>query len=104
MTTVEQAPGHRDELIADLHRLADWLKAHPDVPIGPYDHVRVQYSILPSFGDKAARIAEVERVAALLGVDVKRPDGHAWAELPVGRRVTYVVNAGTDQPDMAVAR
>ena len=113
------AKDHRAELIADLRAFADLLDARPDMPIGPYDYVRVQYSVTRLFGSEAARVAEVERVAAILGADVKRDARQVMAELPIGRRVTYLVNAGTDlgearytaedsyrdavEPDMAVA-
>lgn len=86
---------HREALIADLRAFADLLEHRPDLPIGQYSVVHVQYSVTRRFGDEAARVAEVERVAAILGVDVERDERRATAKLELGR-VEYVVNTGTD--------
>lgn len=95
MTTVEQNP--REALIADLRAFADLLDRRPDLPVGSYVHV--QYSVIAPFGDEAARIAEVERVAVILGVDVDRDVRRAEARLPLGR-VEYVVHTTTDLGDV----
>ena len=92
MTTVD----HRAALIADLRAFADLLEARPDLPVGEFDDLRFQHSITHGFGDENARIAEVHRVADVLGVDVQRNGQTVRAELDLGRKVTYVVHANTD--------
>ncbi len=117
MPILEQPPDRRAELIADLHAFADLLATRPDMPAPR--HVNAQYTVLHhDFPSDADRVAEVERIAALLGVDVERDEQHATARLPLGR-VEYVVHAltsegsarwdaersyaGAVEPDMAVA-
>lgn len=92
----------REELINDLIAFADLLERRPDMPVDDYVTVRVQYSVLRSFGDEAARIAEVERVAAILDVDPDRSDPRSVAAtLELGKfdRVTYTVHTATDYGD-----
>ena len=84
----------RAELIADLHAFADLLARRPDMPIGEWTRAGVQYTV---FGDDdAVKVAEVDRIASRLGVDVDRDETHATARLQCGR-VEYVVHAITDQ-------
>jgi hypothetical protein len=58
---------HRAELIAGLHSLADYLHANPAIPVPEFStdvliHVR---------GTDDEQRAEIDRVAALLGVSVE---------------------------------
>ncbi|MEV4371315.1 hypothetical protein AB0J71_29880 [Nonomuraea sp. NPDC049637] len=68
----------RGQLIADLHGLADYLDRHPEVPIPRYGPVRV--SVHPIYDTEATTeaeaIAEVERIAGLLGVPLRVENGH----------------------------
>jgi hypothetical protein len=94
---------HRTELIEDLEAFARLLRQRPDMLVDQYFRVRVQYTVLPSFGDEAARIAEVERMAAVLGVDVDRDERSVMAMVEVGR-AEYWVYTATDadrEPEMA---
>jgi hypothetical protein len=117
MTTVDQTPDHRAELIANLRALADLLERRPDdMPFGPYSRARLQFS---PRGTEAERVAEVHRLAARLGVDVDADLRSVTATLDLGH-VEYVVHASTDhgeatydaelsyrgavEPDMAGAR
>jgi hypothetical protein len=118
MSTVDQATDARTALIADLRAFADLLERRPDMPAPPYVHV--QHSLYHrDFPSDEQRIAEVERLAAVLGVEVERTDKAVVAVLPLGR-VEYTVHAmtiegsarydaeasyrGAVEPEMAVAR
>lgn len=95
----------RTELIADLEEFAALLRRRPNIPIGEFDRVRIQYSITANFGDEAARIAEVERVAAILGVEVER-DAHAVRARfeDCGRVEAESSYVGAVQPETVSAR
>ena len=88
--TDQMIPGdllHRGKVISGLRQLADWLDAHPGVPVCPYGW---DLSIYPR-GDDAARIAEVNRIAAILGADITdetRQGGHYIAARSFGL-ITY---------------
>jgi hypothetical protein len=83
----------RAELIADLRAFADLLEARPDMPAPP--NVHVQHSLYHrDFPTDEERVAEVERLAAILGVEVDRRDKAVAAVLPLGR-VEYTVHAMT---------
>lgn len=60
----------RARLIADLHGLADFLEKHPEIPVPKYGPVSVRVHPLydTDATNEAEAIAEVERIAALLGV------------------------------------
>lgn len=94
------APDHRAELIADLRAAADTLERCPKMLVGDHATVTIQYSVTCHFGDEAARIAEVERMALVLGVEVERDERRVEARLDLGR-VAYLVIAGTDFGDAA---
>jgi hypothetical protein len=73
--TDQMIPGdllHRTKVIGGLRQLADWLDAHPDVPVSPFGW---DLSIYPQFAEDADRAAEVDRIAAILGVDVTDQTG-----------------------------
>jgi hypothetical protein len=107
---------HRAELIADLRHFADLLERRPDMLLAPHSYARIQYTVS---GDDDTAVAEVERMAEVLGVEVERGPSHATARLTSGR-VEYVVHASTSEgkerwnaaisyavapgPDMAVSR
>ena len=79
---------HRAKVIGGLRQLADWLDAHPGVPVSPYGW---DLSIYPQHDDDADRAAEVDRIAAILGVDVTDQtdqDGHYTAARTFGL-ITY---------------
>lgn len=56
---------HSQDVIAGLRELADWLEAHPQVPVS--GDQTISYFVPPSMSRADAR-AEVDRVAAILGV------------------------------------
>jgi hypothetical protein len=63
---------HRAKVIGGLRQLADWLDAHPGVPVCPFGW---DLSIYPQHDDDEDRAAEVDRIAAVLGVDVTDQTG-----------------------------
>ena len=67
--TTEVSTDTRAELIADLRALADTLERFPHLPAERWISAKVQYSILEEFGDEEARVKEVRRIAAILGVE-----------------------------------
>ena len=108
---------HRAELIADLRAFGDLLEVRPDLTINPDPWMKLQYSVIN--GTEADRLAEVERVAAVLGVDAELNERGVTATLAMGC-IEYVVHATTDfgdalydaewsyrgviEPELAVAR
>ena len=58
----------RAAFISGLRDLADWFEANPDVPTGRYPYLA--YTYFPE-GDDDAELAEVARVAALIGEDIQ---------------------------------
>lgn len=64
-TKLTLATSHRQDVIAGLRELADWLETHPDVPVSR-DQV-IAYSATASLSPLDGR-AEVDRIAATLGV------------------------------------
>ena len=63
---------YRAKVIGGLRQLADYLDAHPGVPVCPFGW---DLSIYPQYADDADRAAEVDRIAAILGVDVTDQTG-----------------------------
>jgi hypothetical protein len=57
--------GRRAMFIADLYRMADYLAKHPEIPLDEYPSLTISH--FPS-GTDAEELAEVRRVADLLGV------------------------------------
>ncbi|MCY9787093.1 hypothetical protein KIK06_24725 [Nocardiopsis sp. EMB25] len=55
----------RSQVIADLRELADFLEAHPDLPISP--HTSVDLAYFPRTDHDSEAFAEVSRVGAVLG-------------------------------------
>ena len=63
----------RGKVITGLRQLADYLDAHPAIPVGTYGW---DLNIYPDRGDgDGAARAEVDRIAALLGVQVRDDTG-----------------------------
>lgn len=57
----------RDEIIAGLHELADWLAANPEVPVRA---LKMRYSVSNDQPSDEASMAELHRIAALIGAEV----------------------------------
>ncbi|TYB56818.1 hypothetical protein FXF51_42695 [Nonomuraea sp. PA05] len=77
---------HRSRLIADLRGMADFLDMNPQLPVPRYGSVRV--SVHPRYDTdaltEAEALAEVERIAALLGVPIRAKNGHHIACVDFG--------------------
>jgi hypothetical protein len=67
MTIADTA--QRAQIIQGLRDLADFLQAHPEVPVQPYSIHCINYYPVIENDDDAAACAEVTRVAGLLGVE-----------------------------------
>lgn len=79
----------RTEAINGLRQLADFLDAHPDVPVA--DHSWTLHAFPRDAEDDATEQAEVDHVAVILGVTVRDDTangGHYLAARTFGR-VTY---------------
>ncbi|GIH78303.1 hypothetical protein [Planobispora longispora] len=76
----------RRELIAGLRALAAFLDSHPQVPVPRYGAIRV--SVHTNYDTDATTepeaIAEVERIAALLGTTPTVEGGHHVAGMEFG--------------------
>jgi hypothetical protein len=78
----------RAQIIAGLRQLADYLDANPGVPVNEYGWDLNIYTV---HGGDAAQRAEIDQVAAVLGVAVQDETGsggHYSAERTFGR-ITY---------------
>jgi hypothetical protein len=86
----------RAALIAGLRGLADFLAAHPDVPVPPGYHETVVH-VFPDGDTDDERRAGVDAAASVLGTRTADPDGHGHyqAERKFGP-VTYAVLAISD--------
>jgi hypothetical protein len=90
MATNPRIPGDlfaRAQMIVGLRTLADYLEDHPDLPVPDYGG---DVSVYPD-GSEAEQRAEIDRIAAILGVnptDNTGRDGHYTAEKTLGR-ITY---------------
>jgi len=74
----------RNEILDDLIALAEHLKAHPELPVDKYT-VRFGHSVTCASEDDTAGLAEVERIAAALGVEVEPSGGtHFYARKAFG--------------------
>ncbi|MFE0153183.1 hypothetical protein ACFWY5_39010 [Nonomuraea sp. NPDC059007] len=77
-----QNTAHRAQLIADLRQFARYLEEHPALPVSQYGVVSLSFN--PISDTDAEAIAEVERVAALHGLPVRRRSGQHFATLVLG--------------------
>ena len=87
----------RAKIIAGLRQLADYLDTHPLVPVCIFGWDLTVYSIRAA--TEAGRRAEVDRIAALLGVpvtDQTRHGGHYTASRSFGL-ITYNAICVPDQ-------
>jgi hypothetical protein len=82
----------RDQYIASLHELADWLQANPDIP-APRS-LQVQYSAGVGRTEQEA-VAEVVRVCGLLGVEPAISSAHVGAEYVLPGGGLYIVHVMT---------
>jgi hypothetical protein len=84
---------HRTTVIAGLRAMADFLETRPEIPLGDYAFVNVQHSVLHGTDDE--KIAEVRRIASLLGVEARiYEDGSGIVcTYPVAELTTFTVHA-----------
>ncbi len=80
----------RTQVIDGLRKLADYLDTHPDVPVCEFGWDLNNY---PLDDTEAARRAEVDRVAAIFGVNVDDEilDGGHYTATKTFGRITYQV-------------
>src|SRR6266566_3784119 len=78
----------RIQVIDGLRQFADYLDYHPDVPVCEFGWDLNNYPLDP---DESARRAEVDRVAAILGVppDDQTHDGGHYKVAKTFGRITY---------------
>ena len=81
----------RHQIIAGLRALADFLEANPDVPVKEYGHDLTVFPRRDS--DDASAVAMVDRVAALMGVDVddERDQGRHYTATKTFGRISYSI-------------
>lgn len=80
----------RTQVISGLRQLADFLEAHPSVPVATYGYTLHQFT---DRHREDARLAQVNAIADLLGVPVTDETdrgGHLYASRTFGR-ITYEV-------------
>jgi len=84
------APTHREQVIAGLEELAQFLRDHPDLPVRTYTgaHMLVHARHEGGATTDSEGVAFVDRVAALLGVE-PQDSGHYTAERVFSGGVTY---------------
>jgi len=81
--------GTRAAFIQVLRDLATYYEIHPDAPL---PEQTLTYYVLPS-GDEVRRLAEVDRIGALIGVCAGWRNGYYAASREFGPAVTYEVVA-----------
>jgi hypothetical protein len=86
-------PERRAAIAAGLRAMADFLEARPEIPLSDYAHVDLQHSVLDGTDDE--KVAEVRRIAELLGVKARvHEDGSAVVcRYPVAELTTFTVHA-----------
>jgi hypothetical protein len=86
----------RHQTITGLRALADFLEAHPGVPVDEYGWtLHVCQTVSRDAHTDAAQRAEVDRIAALLGVPVRDETargGHYTAQRSFGRIIYEVTH------------
>ena len=78
----------REQVIADLHAVADYLNAHPELPISPYGGLDVVFF---ASGDDQAQERHVAEVAEAMGVGPRREGEHFIVQRSFGRSAYRVV-------------
>lgn len=90
MTTPDMFPNPvpRDQIISGLRQLADYLDAHPAIPVAPYGWELLVGTYRTSDPDG---IAEIDRIAANLGVTAQGDiaDGDHYAAIRTFGPITY---------------
>lgn len=78
----------REAFISGLRRLVEYLESNPAIPTPIYSTVHT----FPPAGDWPAMCAEIDAIAALLGVPTRvTPSGHYGAALRFGPVEYYAV-------------
>jgi hypothetical protein len=87
------AAEHRDQVIRAIHAFADWLAAHPDVPV-PERINSTHHNIVESGEGRWGLLPEF---AAVYHLEINHSDNFSWANLPViameaqGVEITHTV-------------
>lgn len=63
----EQSDSHRVRVVSDLRRAARYFEANPDLPVPESIKITVSPHHYAPIADDASMIAEVNRVAAIMG-------------------------------------
>jgi hypothetical protein len=66
-TVPAQPDATRAAITSGLRELADWLDAHPDIPVRTGSECEIEHSILAD--DDTAGLAELDRITAAVGID-----------------------------------
>lgn len=81
---------YRDDLINGLRELADFLQAHPSLPVSKYGVAKVSYHVGLDIADDDDARNEVDRIAAELGVTpVLRASGTQYLADKIFGGITY---------------
>lgn len=84
---------HRTAIVTGLRAMADFIETRTEIPVASYTSVGLQYSVL--HGSNEEKVAEVRRIAGLLGVEAKIfEDGTGVIiRYRVADRTTFTVHA-----------
>lgn len=102
MTTTDSTTTHPHEYLIDgLRALADFLQVHPDLPVDCWANISYSVTVGGAMGEddtEPAKCAEVDRVAAILGVTptIRANGDHYTAVLAFGP-VVYQATAVTKE-------
>lgn len=78
----------RADLLQGLRDLADWLETNPDVPVADFATFELLIHTGQLVGHDNA-VAEVQRIAHLIGGTVESDSGHTHTARHFGPRVSY---------------
>jgi hypothetical protein len=92
-------PEPRMAMVHGLRQAATWLEAHPDVPIGRHESVRIQHSVDNTTQGLEAQRAEVDRIAEAMGEQAAEQHGchHYGVMKHFGPVFYYAVSTQDDQ-------